>query len=170
MKKALRVILLLICIAALLAPCASALVPYTTYTYDIDGNYVESPHAYVPDRTVSSADMGLKTGLSTPTDIVSDEAGNLYLADPNNNRIVILNADYTLNVIVSRFLNGQGVPDSFEKPRGLFVKDDEIFVCDTENNRIVVFDKTCDENGKITSVDFDRVPRRCNLQADCLCR
>ena len=157
MKKALRVFLLIICIAALLAPCASALVPYTTYTYDIDGNYVESPHAYVPDRIVDSADMGLKTPLSSPTDLVSDENGNLFLADPNNNRFVILNTDYTVNTTVSRFLNGQGVPDSFEKPRGLFVKDEEIFVCDTENNRIVVFDKTCDENGKILSVDFDRV-------------
>ncbi len=156
MKKALRVILLIICIAALLAPCASALVPYTTYTYDIDGNYVESPHAYVPDRTVDSEDIGLTVGLSAPTDIISDEDGNLYIADPSNNRFVVLNPDYTLNLTVSRFLNGQGVPDGFDKPRGLFVKDDEIFVCDTENNRIVVFDKIT-KDGKIQELVFDRV-------------
>ena len=156
MKKALRVLLLCICIASLLAPAVSALVPYTTYTYDIDGNYVESPHAYVPDRTVTSSDVGLTTPLSTPTDIVSDEDENLYIADPNNNRIILLNSDYTLNLTVGRFLNGQGVPDSFEKPRGLFVKGDEIFVCDTENNRIVVFKKTV-KNGKVSEIRFDRV-------------
>ncbi len=156
MKKALRIILLVLCIAALLAPCASALVPYTTYTYDIDGNYVESPHAYVPDRIVDSEDMGLATALNTPTDIISDEDGNLYIADPNNNRFVVLNSDYTLNLTVSRFLNDQGVPDGFEKPRGLFVKDEEIFVCDTENNRIVVFNKIV-KDGKISELVFDRV-------------
>ena len=90
MKKALKAILLIVCIAALLAPQASALVPYSTYTYDIDGNYVQSPHAYVPDRTVTSADLGLETALDMPTDLFADEKGNLFLADPLNNRIVEL--------------------------------------------------------------------------------
>ena len=157
MKKALRVFLLIFCIAALLAPTASALVPYTTYTYDIDGNYVESPHAYVPDRIIDSEDIGLKLALSSPTDIVSDENGNLFLADPNNNRFLILNPDYTLNMAYSRFLNDQGIPDSFDKPRGIFVKDEEIFVCDTENNRVVVFIKKTDAKGKIESIEFDRM-------------
>ncbi len=157
MKKALRVFLLIFCIVALLVPTVSALVPYTTYTYDIDGNYVESPHAYVPDRIVDSEDMGLKLALSSPTDIVSDEHGNLFLADPNNNRFLVLNSDYTLNMAYSRFLNDQGVPDSFDKPRGVFVKEDEIFVCDTENNRIVVFTKNATEEGKIESIEFNRM-------------
>jgi len=157
MKKALRVFLLILCIAALLAPQVSALVPYTTYTYDIDGAFVESPHAYVPDRTYSSTDMGLTVPLSSPSDITSDEDGNLYLSDPVNHRIVILNSDYTVNTTLKRFLNDQGVPDDFNAPRGLFIKDNEIFICDTENNRIVVFRKTTDESGKITSVAFNRI-------------
>ncbi len=157
MKKAIRVMLLIVCIAALLAPQASALVPYTTYTYDIDGNFTESPHAYVPDTIIDSADIGLTKALDTPTDILSDAYGNLFIADPANNRIVILNENYTLNCVVSRFYNDNGVPDDFNAPRGLFVKDDEIFVCDTENNRIVVFTMKVSEEGKILAVDFNRI-------------
>ncbi len=157
MKKAIRVMLLIVCIAALLAPQASALVPYTTYTYDIDGKFTQSPHAYVPDTMIDSQDMGLTTALDTPTDILSDAFGNIFIADPNNNRIVILNKDYTLNSVISRFLNDNGVPDDFNAPRGLYVKDEEIFICDTENNRIVVFTMKISEEGKIVGVKFDRI-------------
>lgn len=157
MKKAIRVLLLVLCIAALLAPQVSALVPYHTYTYDIDGRYVESPHAYVPDRILDSEDFGLETPLSTPSDVLADKDGNIYIADPNNNRFVILNNDYTLNATISRFYNDQGIPDEFSAPRGVFVKEDEIFVCDTENSRIVVFKKTVDKQGSVTSVTFDRI-------------
>ncbi len=157
MKKVLRAILLIICVAVLLAPQVSALVPYITYTYDIDGNFVESPHAYVPERMVDSEDMGLETPLSTPTDLVTDSYGNVLIADPNNNRFVILGSDYVAHMSVSRFLNSQGVPDSFDKPRGLFVKDEELYVCDTENNRIVVFVLTYDEDNKIIDAVYDRI-------------
>ncbi len=157
MKKAVRVLLLVLCIAALLAPQASALVPYTTYTYDIDGRYVESPHAYVPDTSIDSEDLGLETALNAPADICSDSKGNLYIADPNNHRFLVLNADYTLNSVIGHFLNNQGVPDDFNSPRGLFVNDEEIFICDTENNRIVVFTKTLNANGTVKSVEFARI-------------
>ena len=157
MKKAIRVMLLIVCIAALLAPQASALVPYTTYTYDIDGKFTESPHAYVPDTMIDSQDIGLATALKSPADITADQYGNIFIADPSNNRIVVLNKDYSLNCVVSRFLNDNGVPDDFNAPRGLFVKDDEMFVCDTENNRIVVFSMEVSEEGKLLSVEFDRI-------------
>ena len=157
MKKALRVLLLVFCIAVLLAPQVSALVPYATYTYDIDGNYVESPHAYVPDRTITSADIGLSQAMNAPTDMVSDDNGNIFIADPTNNRIVILKEDYTLFKTVSHFLNDQGVPDKFDSPKGLFVLKDELYVCDTENNRIVVFKITFDNDGAPSTVAFDRI-------------
>lgn len=159
MKKALKAILLIVCIAALLAPQASALVPYSTYTYDIDGNYVQSPHAYVPDRTVTSADLGLETALDMPTDLFADEKGNLFLADPLNNRIVILNSDYTVNSVISRFVNNQGIPDDLDSSRGVFVKDDELFICDTENNRIVIFQITYGDEGKVLSTAFKKILR-----------
>ena len=156
MKKVLRAVVLLLIIAAVLIPEASALIPNSTYTYDINGYYVESPHAYVPDRLVSSYDIGLKKNLNSPSDLETDGDENVYLADPSNNRIVILNKDYTLNAVLTAFINGQGVPDKLESPSGVFISGDDIYVCDTNNSRIVVFSKTT-ENGVITDVQFKRI-------------
>ncbi len=156
MKKFWKSFLLIFCLAAILAPTASAMVPYSTYTYDIDGFYVESPHAYVPDTIIDSAAMGLQTALNSPTDLETDADGNLYIADPTNNRIVILNPDYTLNRILNTFVNEYGVPDAFASCQGVYIKNDDIYVCDTENNRIVVFKKTVGEDGKIESATYDR--------------
>lgn len=157
MKKLFRAALLIFCVAVLLATEAGAIVPYKTYTYDIDGNSVDSPHAYVPDTQIDSAKMGLTTPLGAPTDMVADADENLYLADPTNNRIVILNKDYTYNSSITTFLNSQGVPDSFSSPQGLYIKEDDIYVCDTENNRIVVFKRQTNEDGKVTAVIFDHI-------------
>ena len=156
MKKVLRAIVLFLCVAALLIPEASALVPYTTYTYDIDGNYVDSPHAYVPDRMVSSYDIGLTKELALPSDLETDDYENVYLADPANNRIVILNQDYTLNTIITGFVNGEGVPDRLEAPQGVFIRENDLYVCDSKNARIVVFSEVV-EDGVITDVVFDHI-------------
>ncbi|MBQ3866554.1 MAG: YIP1 family protein [Clostridia bacterium] len=156
MKKTIRAIILILCIATLLIPEASALVPYTTYTYDIDGNYVDSPHAYVPDRLVTSADMGLETPLASPSDLETDSDGNVYIADPNNSRIVILNRDYTLNTTLKNFINDKGVPDNLDGAQGVFIRGDEVYVCDSKNARIVVFLKET-EDGVITGITFDHI-------------
>ena len=61
MKKLKRVFLLAACLLMIVSSIpVGAIIPYSTYTYDIDGNYVESPHAYVPYETISSASLGMK--------------------------------------------------------------------------------------------------------------
>ncbi len=155
MKKAIKILAAAFLLAILLIPTASAMVPYTTYTYDIDGNFVDSPHAYVPDTIIDSNKMGLQTPLQSPTDLETDEEGNVYIADPANNRIVILNRDYSFNRVIATFRNTQGVPDTFKSCQGVFIRKDEIYVCDTENSRIIVFRKVTDEDGRITDVIYD---------------
>ena len=51
----------------------SAITPYSTYTYDIDGEYMESPHAYVPLGTIDSASLNLKVPLKDPADFFVHE-------------------------------------------------------------------------------------------------
>ena len=69
MKKLKRVFLLAVCLFMIVSSIpVGAIIPYSTYTYDIDGNYVESPHAYVPYETISSASLGLETPISEPYD------------------------------------------------------------------------------------------------------
>ena len=41
---------------------------------------------------------------------------------------------------IDKFTNEHGVPDSFNNPSGVFVNEEFIYVCDTDNNRIVKFD------------------------------
>lgn len=151
------VLMLLVCI--MLMPCASAIVPYTTYTYDIDGDMMPSPHAFVPDKIVASSDIelrdmpedekkaakigiGLETPLNSPQDIFVDVDENVYIADTKNNRIVILDTNFKLIGVLDSFLNEYGVPDALEQPNGIYVTEDEIYVADTESNRIVVFDRS----------------------------
>ena len=48
MKKLNRILLLALALIMLLPSVISATVPYSTYTYSIDGEVLDSPDAYVP--------------------------------------------------------------------------------------------------------------------------
>ena len=70
---------------------------YDTYTYSIDGEPLMSPTAYSANMSMNSYDIGLVTPqfgnlkLGESTDLVTDNEGNVYIADKGNNRIVVLN-------------------------------------------------------------------------------
>lgn len=173
MKKITAVICVVFVILMIFALPASAAAPYQTYTYSINGTALYSPDAYVPDFSVDSAYMGLlnketmkeqypglsdkaleekMVAISSPGDLETDEDGNVYIADTDNNRIVVLDRYYKLKFIIESFINEQGVKDGFANPKGVFITDDKtiggeliegiIYVCDTNHNRIVTFDKT----------------------------
>ncbi|MGI6744288.1 MAG: YIP1 family protein [Eubacteriales bacterium] len=126
---------------------------YLTYTYSVDGFDMASPDAYTPEIEIDSVYMGLvdleidsATGqgiappIDDPRDLFVDQNKNVYIADGANSRIVVLNEYYKYKFAIKEFNNDQGVPDSLNTPSGVYVTTDEIFVCDTENNRLVVFD------------------------------
>ena len=121
---------------------------YQTYVYDVYGEPLYSPDAYTATQTVDSRYMGLELALKNPNDMLTDEAGNVYIADTDNDRIVVLDRYYKLKFTVSTFNNEHGVPDKLTKPEGLFVTEPNekyktrmIWVCDTGANRIVLFDE-----------------------------
>ena len=126
---------------------SSAASAYQTYVYDVNGKPLYSPDAYTAHQTIDSDDMGLETPIENPGDMVTDEVGNVYIADTGNNRIVVLDQYYKLNFTIKNFSNDQGVPDSLAAPQGVFVSEPNekygklIWVCDTGSNRIVVFDE-----------------------------
>ncbi|HHX53306.1 MAG TPA: hypothetical protein GX704_00170 [Clostridiales bacterium] len=126
---------------------------YLTYTYSVDGFDMASPDAYTPEIEIDSVYMGVTdleidktTGkgiappIDDPRDLFVDQNKNVYIADGANSRIVVLNEYYKYKFAIKEFNNDQGVPDSLNTPSGVYVTTDEIFVCDTENNRLVVFD------------------------------
>lgn len=144
MKRRLRLPVAIGILAVLLTGNAAAMtadgVPYTTYQYTYDGIAVASPHAYIPQDYVTAEDWGAGL-LKEPTDLKTAADGRLYLSDSGNNRILVLNADLTLNRVIEQFDNG-GQPDTFSNPTGLYpMKDGRLFVCDQDNQRILELDE-----------------------------
>ncbi len=142
-----KALLLFICVVTVFmaVPFASqAEEPYKTYTYSIDGIALYSPAAYSPVMTVDSKYIGLLDGdgvaIDNPTDIFADKRGNIYITDTVNSRVVVTDKFYKLKFTIDEFSNQYGAVDSLNAPQGVFVNDEYIYVCDTSNYRIVVFD------------------------------
>lgn len=141
---------------------ASAITPYTTYTYDYHGLMQMSPDAYTPVKVVDTkmlTDSLSATGgasdnakllygtiastiaLKGPKDIFVDELNHVYIANTDANQVIVTDEEFNIRLVIDSFTNKFGVPDALNTPSGIFVNDDEIFVADTGNSRIVVFDK-----------------------------
>lgn len=141
MKKFSRVLALVATLMLVLGSLpVSAITPYSTYTYSIDGFALMSPDAYVPDREINSAYMGVDPAIDDPRDLFVDEYKNIYIADAANNRIVVLDRYFKLKFYINEFVNGQGVKDSLKNPSGVYVTSDKVYVADTDNNRIVMYE------------------------------
>ncbi len=145
MKKitsVLLVLLSLVMIASAMTVGAGASSAYQTYTYDINGEALYSPDAYSADQVLNYEAMGLDKNFDNPNDMITDSDGNIYIADTGNNQIVCLDRHGFKRFIITTFINEQGNPDSLSAPQGVFVTEDSIWVCDTEKNRLVRFDKS----------------------------
>ncbi len=101
---------------------------------------------YYYSETVKYGNLELKLA----SDLVADNDGNLYIADKGNNRIVVLNKrDFKVIGIMSSYIDEYGRDQQLNAPTGLYVTNPEImvdgtsyiFVCDTGNKRVVIFDR-----------------------------
>ena len=152
-NKRLAVVLLLLTLVMLVPTfTAAASEPYQTYTYSIDGYALYSPAAYSPVMVVDSNYMGLLDNggiaFDEPGDVFADSKGNIYIADTKNNRIIALDEYYKLKFTISSFANEYGATYALSAPRGLFVTDEYIYICDTGNSRIVL----CDLEGNFVKI------------------
>lgn len=161
MKKITKILLLALSALIIIGSVpVGAIIPYSTYTYDIDGNYMESPDAYVPYEVINSASIGLEEELSEPfdmcvgkelkKDLESDTFYSvwdnmIYISDIGDNpRIIAVEYDenthkYNVKYVLKSFVNNWGVPDELTSPRGLYATESELYVCDTDAARILVF-------------------------------
>ena len=124
----------------ILPSVVSAATPYATYTYSAGGQVLTSPAAYVPDTVVDAAYMGLNGTIDDPRDLLVGPDERVYIVDAASASVKVLDRYYKFLFEIKSFTNEHGVPDTFLNPSGVFVNDKNIYVCDTDNNRIVMFD------------------------------
>ena len=141
MKKRFRTAAL--CLAVLLlcaAPAAAA--PYRSYIY-INGNNgvidAAAPTAYVP-AAVYDAD-NLDTNLSAPEDICLDDEGNFYILDSGTGFIHSYTPEWEKRFTIFGYLEaGQQNPTALQKPQGICIWNDTLYVAETDAGRIDKFD------------------------------
>ena len=124
----------------MLPSVVSAATPYATYTYSAGGQVLTSPAAYVPDAVVDAAYMGINGTIDDPRDLFVGPDDRVYIVDAASASVKVLDRYYKYLFEIKSFTNEHGVPDTFLNPSGVFVNDEYIYVCDTDNNRIVMFD------------------------------
>lgn len=132
--------LLLLLGAALLlggALPAAAGAPYESYLYNYWGDAVPAPDAYLPDKAVTGGDLGIGS-FAEPSDAAVSPAGEVYILDSGNKRIVVLDREYRLRRVLESFDNN-GTKDGFQGPSGIYVDGEGlVYVADTAGKRIVV--------------------------------
>ena len=140
-------------------------IPYDSYNYNYREDIVFTPAPYVPDGNIIGLDVGI-TNFKEPQDLCVSDAGEIYVADTGNNRVVVMNREMSkVNRIIEGFdMNGKA--ETFNAPSGLCVSENnELYIADSNNKRIVVltpegeFVKIVDNpQSEILEDDFDFVP------------
>lgn len=95
-----------------------------------------SPQKFVFKTQKSSSN----TFLRFPTKIAADTAGNLWIADTGNHRIVQISPEGKILQIIGSgqqgFRDGNFEEAMFDEPQGLAIHNQQLYIADTRNNRI----------------------------------
>ncbi|MBQ7726909.1 MAG: YIP1 family protein, partial [Clostridia bacterium] len=137
--SALAILLIMLCAPAVSAMDTVPDLPYRSYAYNNSDKPVAIPAPYTISKSLLGEDMGT-SAFTDLSDIFYDGENNIYISDSGNNRIVITDTDFHIKKILSEFDNN-GVTDTFHAPAGVYVNDKLIYVADTNQARIVIFDK-----------------------------
>ncbi len=124
--------------------------PYDSYNYDYWKYIHYTPAPYTVTRIIKGNDFTFEEqplgAFSNPKDFCKDAAGNIYIADTGNSRIVVLNSDLTEVLRVITDFDNEGTADKFKKPEGVCVSsNNRLYISDTGNKRIVVLDNETEE-------------------------
>lgn len=124
--------------------------PYDSYNYDYREDTVFTPSPYVASYLFNGTNLTYNDEplgkFNSPQDICrSVEEGYLYIADTGNNRIVVINEDFSkvVNIIDKYVVDGK--EKTFNAPQGVCVSEKgQIYIADSNNRKIVVLEKNGD--------------------------
>lgn len=116
--------------ALLMMSSAFAAVGVDAFVADKDENYIPIPAAYEVYTTFKNLDdYGF---MNHPEDIFIGKDNLLYVADTENNRVLVMNRE---GVVLEEITEACG--KKLSKPRGVYVGDDlSIWIADTGNLRL----------------------------------
>lgn len=117
--------------------------PYSGYEYNADRESVAAPATYIFDNLITYEDMGLETPLLNPTDMFWS-GDTLYVLDADNSRVICLDENLKSKAVLENFTDASGETYNFLGAKGLAVTaDNEIYIADTMNLRVLVTDESC---------------------------
>ncbi|MCL2364068.1 MAG: hypothetical protein FWC71_05340 [Defluviitaleaceae bacterium] len=140
-----KIILTLLAVLLVVQPLTAAASPreatFNSYLFNQHGRAVPAPVSYMPVLVLCGEAMGIGA-LNNPTDITSGPEGYLYIADPGNNRIVVLDYNFEVAEVIDAFtLNGE--PFTFGTIDGIFVlPDGRIHIADSILRRVFTVDRS----------------------------
>ncbi len=152
----LKRLLSIICIVLVLTIGLSVSVlaaPTDSFTHidQADGKIVPvlSAEMYTSSIVMDAAFLGVEDNSYKMADVCSGDDGKVYvLYGGSFSTIVVLNEDYTFYKNIE-IINSSGEKEYFSDARGIYVdSDSNIYVCDTENFRMLMADK----DGKLIKV------------------
>ena len=150
-----RIMLLLLAALMLFTSCNAFAADgssnvYQGYTYDFFKNIKSTPAPFVLSQVIDSTTV-TKTGrtIETVTDVCTSEDGRIFIVDKTTSIIYVLDAQGQYLSFIKNVkdenkknaqINGQNV--SLTSPEGVFYheKADELYICDTGAQRILVLD------------------------------
>ncbi len=122
MKKILIFLLLILIINPTVIHASST--PYGTFSIGTGDWMIRTQTAYTPYQTVVFEG-------NEPEDLFVDQDGTLYIADTKNSRILIIANNESRSI-------GEGI---LTEPKGVYVKDSKVYVADSGNGKVHLFDK-----------------------------
>ncbi|MBE6727439.1 MAG: hypothetical protein E7562_02190 [Ruminococcaceae bacterium] len=106
-----------------------------------------SRDAYIVAEKIQASDYGLEDSFEGINDIYRADNGDIYLVGGEGSKIVVLNNDYTLKRVIT-VTDEQGEAVEFSDAKGIYMSDEQIYLCDTANSRILILDM----EGKIQDI------------------
>lgn len=151
MKRLIALVCVFLCLLGSVPAAAQEAVPYDSYTYDFWGNVVSAPCAYIPTGSITGAELPCGA-FNNPKDVFVSADKTIYIADTGNNRIVLLNPDYSFKSIIDSFVGPNGETQTFNKPYGICLSSkNRLYIADRGNERIVVLDEDLSFIGYISN-------------------
>lgn len=140
MKKTIgRLLICAVFALLLLVPASADSLPYDSYIYNNDKKPLEIPAPFSVGNVLTGDSLHIGA-FSDISDLFYDGHGLVYICDAGNNRIVVVDQNLKLQGVLNSFDN-HGTIDHFSAPTGIYVSDQDMYVADSKNARILVFDR-----------------------------